>query len=435
MNYASLFDLPASAGVTLTVKINSAILHFGNEGLKFLFIFCLLILASAPAPALIAQEGGSPVQIEEAGVLEATGLDEVLDLSGSVRLLHGGTVLTSDRVNYNRLNRIVRLTGNVYMIREDSTLRADEVIYFESNQRAIGIGEVQLNDKKDGVLLTGDRMEYSKYPHRAVATGQPGMIWQQNDSEITIKGKRLEYYFSESNTLLKALAKDSVVVADDDEGFRIYCERVEYFKSTDSALFTGKPRLAKRKHHQDNDIDIALTGTSMTYTFGERTVNVFNSVRITRGALVGECDTLRYHSEGQKIELQSNPVIRSNFSEIAGENIILNLVEGRVARAVVTGRAVGAYAARSTKRLQQSTIEGQNMVVDFHREAIKKITASGNAISNYNPSTFGNGPAGHNIVTANEIVIELDEGEPVKVRANGDVDGTYFVPDGVEKNR
>ena len=75
------------------------------------------------------------------------------------------------------------------------------------------------------------------------------------------------------------------------------------------------------------------------------------------------------------------------------------------------------------------------MVVDFHREAIKKITASGNAISNYNPSTFGNGPAGHNIVTANEIVIELDEGEPVKVRANGDVDGTYFVPDGVEKNR
>ena len=140
-----------------------------------------------------------------------------------------------------------------------------------------------------------------------------------------------------------------MVVADDDEGFRIYCDRVEYFKSTDSALFTGKPRLAKRKHHQDNDIDIALTGTSMTYTFGERTVNVFNSVRITRGALVGECDTLRYHSEGQKIELQSNPVIRSNFSEIAGENIILNLVEGRVARAVVTGRAIGSYAARSTK--------------------------------------------------------------------------------------
>ena len=415
----------------MTSRHDSGILYRRAGTVQLLLsVCCFAVLSALP---LTGQERSDPVQIDEAGVLKATGIDEIFDLSGFVRLLHGSTVLTSDRVRYDRMNGIVRLIGNVRMVREGSTLQADEATYYERDQRAVGTGRVRLNDETDGVVLTGDRMEYSHDPHRAVATGQPDMTWQQENSKITIEGRRLEYYFTESNTLLKALAEDSVVVVDDGEGVRITCDHVEYFKSTESARFTGAPRLLKR--HESADSDIVVTGKGMTYTFGERTAEVFDSVRVVRGPLEGTCDTLRYDSEGQKIDLLSNPVIRSAFSEISGERIVLELVGGKVARAVVTGQATGSYAAGDVDESQRSTIEGRSMVVDFRGESVKSITASGNAVSTYNPSTLESGPSGHNVVRAKEIVIELDGGEPVKVSAEGGVDGTYLSPAGENGNR
>ncbi len=390
-------------------------------------------IAALFVPRATGQERREPVRIEEAGSIEATGADEIFDLSGSVKLLHGNTVLTSDRVRYDRLNGIVHLTGNVRMIREASTLHADAAVYYENDERAVAAGRVRLDDELDGVVLKGARMVFTQEPHRAVATGEPDMAWQQDESRINIEGRRLEYYFTESNTLLKALAMDSVVVVDEGEGVTIYCEQAEYLKSTQSARFSGEPRLVKRQENDETDIEV--TGQDMTYAFDNRAADVFDSVKVVKGSLEGLCDTLRYDSEGQKIELLSNPVIRSAHSEIAGDEIVLELVDGRVSRAVVTGNAKGSYAGEDTEGTNRSTIEGRSMVVDFEGESVRTITAQGNAVSSYNPSALESGPAGHNVVRAKEIVIELDGGEPVKVNADGGVDGTYLTPEDENGNR
>lgn len=384
-------------------------------------------LAALSVPRATGQERREPVQIEEAGEFRATGVDEIFDLFGSVRLRHGKTKLTSDRVRYDRLNGIVHLTGNVRMIRESSTLHADALTYFENDERAVAIGRVRLDDGLDDVVLKGTRMAFTQEPHRAVATGEPNMAWQQDESRINIDGLRLEYYFTESNTLLKALARHSVVVVDEGEGVTIYCEEAEYHKSTQSARFSGDPRLVKRQENDESDI--VVTGKGITYAFDNRAAEVFDSVSVVKGTLEGQCDTLRYDSEGQKINLLSNPVIRSAYSEIAGDEILLELVDGRISKAVVTGNAKGSYAVEDTAGTDRSTIEGRSMVVDFEGESVRTITAQGNAVSSYNPSALKSGPAGHNVVRAKEIVIELDGGEPVKVNADGGVDGTYLTPE------
>ncbi|MCY3556177.1 MAG: hypothetical protein OXH56_12755 [Gemmatimonadetes bacterium] len=410
------------------------------------------------------------MQIEEAGSFRATGVDEVFDLAESVRLKHGDTVLTSDRVNYDRLKGIVHLYGNVRMIRGTTTLTADAAVYYEQDQRAIGAGQVRLDDALDGVVLTGSRMVFTQDPHRAVATGKPNMTWRQNESRINIEGFRLEYYFTETNSLLKALAEESVIVVDEGEGVTIYCEHAEYFKATDSARFSGEPQLVKRLEGDEGEI--VATGKGMTYAFEDRTADVFDSVSVVKGTLEGICDTLRYDSEGQQIDLLGNPVIRSVHSEITGDEIILEMEDGEVARALVTGNAKGTYTAeemegsdlaedlsnrsddvvedQANDRADQaaqvdqadqadqagrSTIEGRSMVVDFKGESVRMITAQGNAVSTYNPSALESGPTGHNVVRAKEIVIELNEGEPVKVNADGGVDGSYLNPEDEDEIR
>ena len=415
----------------MTPSRNSGIFHLVNRHVGWLVSVCGL--ATFSALQATAQERREPVQIEEAGVLRATGVDEVFDLGGFVRLSHGSTVLTSNNVRYDRLNGIVYLVGNVRMIRETSIFSADAAVYYEKDQRAIGAGQVKLDDTLDGVVLTGQRMTFTQDPHRAVATGNPAMTWQQDGSRINIEGFRLEYYFTESNTLLKALAKDSVVVVDEEEGLTVFCDTAEYFKATQSARFSGSPRMIRRLEEDGGSIEV--TGSGMTYGFEDRAADVFDSVKVVKGTLEGICDTLRFEGEGRKIDLIGNPVIRSVHSEIAGDEIVLEMEDGKVTKALVTGSAMGSYAVENTEGTDRSTIEGRNMIVDFDGETVRAITARGNAVSNYNPSTLETGPAGHNVVRAKEIVIELDGGEPVKVNAVGGVDGTYLTPEDDDGNR
>lgn len=464
------FDRRHGGHASLTSNVDSGILYHGTGSVTWLVsVCCFIVLSAAQAKG---QERREPVQIEEAGSFEATGGDEVFDLFESVRLKHGNTVLTSDRVIYDRLNGFVRLFGNVRMIRGTTTLTADYAEYFEEDQRAIGTGRVRLDDALDGVVLTGDRMVFTQDPHLAVATGKPNMTWGQNESKVNIEGFRLEYYFTETSSLLKALAKESVIVVDEGEGVTIYCEHAEYFKATDSARFSGEPKLVKRLEGDEGEI--VATGKGMTYAFEDRTADVFDSVSVVKGTLEGICDTLRFDSEGQQIDLLGNPVIRSVHSEITGDEIILEMEDGEVARARVTGNARGSYTAEEqegTNRTDdmadrpagqadiqtdqadqtgqadqtdqagqadqagRSTIEGRSMVVDFEGESVRMITAQGNAVSTYNPSALESGPTGHNVVRAKEIVIELNEGEPVKVNADGGVDGSYLNPEDEDGKR
>ena len=453
------FDRSHGGHASLTSNVKSGILYRGTGSARWLIsVCCFIVLSAAQAKG---QERREPVQIEEAGRFRATGGDEVFYLSESVRLKHGSTVLTSDRVIYDRLNGFVRLFGNVRMIRGTTTLTADYAEYYEEDQRAIGAGRVRLEDALDGVLMTGDRMVFTQDPHLAVATGKPNMSWGQNESRVNIEGFRLEYYFTETTSLLKALAKESVIVEDEGEGVTIYCEHAEYFKATDSARFSGEPQLVKRL--EGNEGEIVASGKGMTYAFQHRTADVFDSVSVVKGTLEGICDTLRFGSEGQQIDLLGNPVIRSVHSEITGDQIILEMEDGEVARALVTGNAKGSYAAeeqegadrtdgvadratdqadnqtdqadRATDQAGRSTIEGRSMIVDFEGESVRMITAQGNAVSTYNPSGLESGPTGHNVVRAKEIVIELNEGEPVKVNADGGVDGSYLNPEDEDGNR
>ena len=457
------FDHLHGGHASLTSNGISGIMYRGSGSVRWLIsVCCFVVLSAAQATG---QERREPVQIEEAGSFRSTGVDEVFDLAESVRLKHGETVLTSDRVNYDRLNGIVRLFGNVRMIRGTTTLTADAAVYYEQDQRAIGAGRVRLDDALDGVVLTGNRMVFTQDPHRAVATGNPNMTWRQNESRINIEGFRLEYYFTETSSLLKALAKESVIVVDEGEGVTIYCDHAEYFKATDSARFSGKPQLVKRLEGDEGEI--VATGKGMTYAFEDRTADVFDSVSVVKGTLEGICDTLHYDSGGQQIDLLGNPVIRSVHSEITGDEIILEMEDGEVARALVTGNARGSYAAEGanqaaaqvdqvddlaekaeqtgqddqddqasqTDQAGRSTIEGRSMIVDFEGESVRMITAQGNAVSTYNPSALDRGPTGHNVVRAKEIVIELDGGEPLKVNADGGVDGSYLNPEDVDGNR
>lgn len=377
-----------------------------------------------------------PIVVEHADTWRGAGVDETFDLIGHVRITHGETTLTSDRVLYRRTQGELVLDGHVQVVRRHTTLDADHVIYYEQDRHAVAHGAVRIIDADEGTTLTGSQGEYYHRPRHAILTGSPKLVRTQGHDDVVITGRRLEYFFAESDSVKRAIVQDSVTVNDRSEGITITCQRVEYRREPERALLSGAPRLVK--HQPTAEHDIIVNGREMVYAFTDKHADVYDSVMMASGPLRGVCDTVAYLSDQQQAHLTGNPVLWEGNSELRGDDIVLHLSDDTVTLAIITGNAIGSYAADDSSNLgsagndvprQKSTIQGRQLTVSFDGESVREITALQNATSIYRPSpSASEGPPGHNEVSASRITIILDQGELLEVIAEGSVVGNYKAP-------
>lgn len=397
----------------------------------FMLICIGVVHAIHPVPVIGQSD---PIVVEHADTWRGAGVDEEFHLTGHVHITHGATVLTSDSVRWLRTKGELVLDGNVRVVRQRSTLIADHVVYLSQNRRVVAEGAVQLLDADEGTMLTGERAVYLHRPRHAVLTGSPRLVRTQGNDDVVIIGRRLEYFFAETDSAKRAVVQDSVTVIDRKEHITVTCDRVEYTRAPEWALLTGSPRLVKRDTDQEHEV--VVTGGRMTYAFTDKQADVYDSVRVTRGLLQGISDTASYASQEQRAHLTGRPVLREGNNELLGDDIVIHLADNRVTQAVITGNAIGTYAPDDTARTdrddtseQRSTIQGRVLTVSFDEETVRDITASQNATSIYRPvASSSEGPPGYNEVSAARITVLLDHGRLLQVIASGSVVGTYKPP-------
>ena len=297
--------------------------------------------------ALVGQT--DPIDVRHADTWRGTGVDDVSYLVGNVWIVHGETTLKSDYVQYRKKNGQLILDGKVEIERDQTTLFADHVVYYEKDRHAEASGGVRIIDTEEGITLTGADGDYYHRTHYAKITGSPRLTRHREDEEVLITGRRLEYYFADSDTARRAVVRDSVTVTDLSEQITVTCDRVDYSRVPEQALITGSPRLVKQETYGQEEI--VVTGKRMVYSFAEKHVDVYASVTITRGVLVGVCDTLAYVRE--QAHLTGRSVLREGNNDIAGDDILLTLKEDTITQAVVTGRAKATYAPEDSTEVSQ----------------------------------------------------------------------------------
>ena len=408
--------------------------RFGRRSVRIVLLFGTGILYGLNPEPVSGQT--DPIVVEHADTWRGAGVDEAFDLIGHVRITHGETTLTSDRVLYRRTQGELVLDGHVQVVRRHTTLNADHVVYFEQDRRAMAHGAVRIIDADEGTTLTGTRGVYYHRPRHAILTGSPKLKRTQGHDDVVITGRRLEYFFADSDSVKRAIVQDSVTVIDLTEQITVTCERVEYRREPERALLSGAPRLVK--HQPAAEHDIIVNGRKMVYAFADKHADVYDSVMVASGSLYGVCDTVAYLSDQQQAHLTGSPVLWEGGSELRGDDIVLHLTDDTVTQAVITGHAIGSYAVDDSSNSgsagqdilrRKSTIQGRQLTVSFDDESVREITASQNATSIYRPSpSASEGPPGHNEVSASRITIILDHGKLLKVTADGSVIGTYKTP-------
>ncbi len=119
------------------------------------------------------------------------------------------TVATGDKLVYGRESGKLRYSGNVRVKQQSRELAAQEVeVLLDSERRAqrmLATGEVRLQDKTTGRIVTGDDADYELDKKSVIVTGTPVTIRDLNGS--LLKGRRA--LFDVATGSAKILSEDS----------------------------------------------------------------------------------------------------------------------------------------------------------------------------------------------------------------------------------
>ncbi|HIT98238.1 MAG TPA: hypothetical protein IAC44_05290, partial [Candidatus Merdimorpha stercoravium] len=122
----------------------------------------------APAPFSSGNTRTTRIRIDNADLISnnedlAPGVQKLI---GNVRFLHGNTLMTCDKAEYNRSQNTFFATGNVFVNEGDTlTLRSDQMLYTGDDQLIKAFGHVVLTHKT--TTLRTDTLDYDRMREQA----------------------------------------------------------------------------------------------------------------------------------------------------------------------------------------------------------------------------------------------------------------------------
>ncbi len=164
------------------------------------------------------------------GIVSSSG-DEVIELSGNVRLQQGNVTITANQATYYSAGDRATLRGNVRIVQPGTILTAPAVDYNGGSGFAVAPSGVTIQD--EDATLTAGHGEY--YVNRRVSNFRNGVTLR--DSNAVLTAERGTY-----NSLNRIATFEGNVVGISDSG-RINADRLTYWRETEESFAVGNVRL------------------------------------------------------------------------------------------------------------------------------------------------------------------------------------------------
>lgn len=369
-----------------------------------------------------------PVILQNADIFSGRRLDngeDVRELEGNVRFRQGNVRVWCDRaVQYLNRNEI-ELNGNVRIVRDTVTLTSRKGRYYGDKRRADGEGNVRL--KTPHVTLLADIGSYDMDRDQAFFQRNVRVI----DSSSTIHCEQLTYFERERRTV----AMLNVRIVNPSDNVTMYGHHLVHLDSTGYSRMTEEPRLLQIDTAASGEIDtLAVRGVVMeSFDDSSQKLVVTDSVVIVRGAMAARCGLLLYHTQQERIELFSRPVVWYDENQVTGDTILLHLRDDRLVSAAIRTRAFVASLADSAFPLRYNQLTGRSILLRFEENKLRETLVERNAVSLYFLFDEGAGN-GVNKTTGDFIRMLFEEGRPKTIHVAAGIEGTYVPETLLERN-
>lgn len=364
-----------------------------------------------------------------------------------VRLINKDVVLTTDFLDYDRVNNYAYYFNNGKIVNKENTLTSKEGYYYpDTNQAHYKDSVVAVNPQ---YTIFSDTLIYNTVTKVSNIEG-PTFIVSKNN---TIYAESGYYDMLKDEALLKEhayvegeqLLKGDTIYYDRASGIGQVFNNMELHDTTNNMIITGdygfyneisKDALATQKavmmqiYEQDTLFLHADTLKAVPIENGEeKLIKAYHKVQYYRADLQGRCDSMVFDSRDTTNTFYYDPIMWSLGNQLTADEIVMYTKDKVLDKVDLNERA---FIISEQDSGSYNQIKGKMMTGYIRNNEIYKIDVDGNAQSVYFPKDREN-VIGVNRAESSNMTINLKDRQVTKIHMNvtpsGNMNPPYLVPD------
>jgi lipopolysaccharide assembly outer membrane protein LptD (OstA) len=339
--------------------------------------------------------------------------ERVLYLEGGVRIEHETTTITSLRGKDFLERHFVVLYDSVRVVDGSAVMTSDQGTYNGETSMLVLDGRVHMTDR--GWRASCDRVRYNRARRIAVMTGHLSL----EDSTRVMHADTVFYY--RDRDVADAVGHFQMI--DTTEDYEIEGDRAHYDRLSHEAIVDESPVLIFNLKSAEKG---TVTSRLMRFDVDRRVGIATTDVRMTKGDTWATCDSAVIYDKEQRAELYGSPKASNGTSSMTGPRMVLYYNEKEITRVVLPDHGdLEEMPPKGSPWRQNSTIEGDSVVIYLSAEKVDSVQIVGGARAMYYPVEGEKGKVSNDYSTGDRMFFVFKNNDLSYVRISGRSTGLY----------
>lgn len=343
--------------------------------------------------------------------------EQVLILTGHVKVVHGQTTLTCDKATAREADKIIIAEGNVKVVdsKNSMTLTCGYGEYYRDRKYVVAMKGPVLTSTKNGqrpLVITADLMEMYTDDNRGIATGSVHVV-----SEQTNATGAMAVYFGKQDKI--ELTGEPVAWERDSRLVGRKMTLILRNQKVEEALVEEDVRLlfySAKSKKKDSPEDAKKRKLAEAQKAG-KTVEIPPE---------DKADEIKPGFKKAESKAEDTPTTYNGKLEAVGNLLHAYIRDDAIRVAYVEGAARGVYFPFDDLGKQTGenmTVDGQRLTAYFSSGAVDSVVVEDDATAVYLPAS---GDEGKTITNGQVISMYVIDGKVDRILVRGDAKGSYF---------
>ncbi|MDB4334885.1 organic solvent tolerance protein OstA [bacterium] len=322
----------------------------------------------------------------------------IAKLRNKVRMVNGNVVLTTDYLDFDRVNNVGYYFNTGKIVSQDNILTSDFGYYYPTLNKAVFQNDVEVDNPEYDMF--SDTLRYNTFSEIVSILGPTFIVSPDNIiySEDGYYNTKLDEALLKRNSYIQGeqILKGDTIFYNRNNGIGEVFSSMELHDTTNHTIITGDygiyNEITGRALVTDSSLLMQIHAGDTLFMHADtlrsepidttdfRLILAYNKVQFFRVDMQGRCDSMVFNSQDSTNTFYNEPIIWSKGNQMTADEIVMYLENGVFKRVELNTRA---FIVSQVDTASYNQIKGRHMIGYISNNELSKIDVDGDGETIY----------------------------------------------------